>query len=423
MQKKIKTEPKDDYELAEEECARRASDSSLPQTEANSIPERWKYEQNHSASPVFERVPSFAADECHQFNSECKQCVINEARQVDVDSTSLHRRRQIREFEQGSEEPLSNKIRVWKEKRLEKSQVVRGIPRNALRLEDDECFQRPEEDGISQESCDEQAYEHHSSRDDPRAHQLMHHETSREQVVVPLQNHIMSPREQHVISPGQHVMSTEHVTPRGHMESPDAGNDGYIRYLLTRNNPGAATIVSTEGDVEMQRDGASVAMPATTMPMVLTSPGVGPPEYINGMGSVYPRVSVPRTQTTAAKTQSKVAKKRTRQQATGSNFLERLEKGRHESPTMASSNKNKGNKKSFDDDADVGMYQDDMNRGMNLAKPLVRPASVLNHRYHFESFNQLDLLDLRNLPITRVMSWRVTDCKPHYNKSNTVCMI
>jgi hypothetical protein len=370
LQKKIKTEPKDDYELAEEECARRASDTSLPASESNSIPDRWKYEQNHSASPVFDRVPSFAADECHPFNSECKQCVINEARQSDVDNVSLHRRRQIREFEQGSEEPLSNKIRVWKEKRLEKSQV-RGIPRNALRLEDEEFYQRTEEDGTSQGSCDEPpSYE---QRDDSRGHQLIQHDSARDQVVVPLQHHVMSPRE-HVISPEQHVISTDHhVTPRGHIESPETGSDGYIRYLLTRSNPGAQTIVSTEAaDVEIPRNAVTVSqrnqpitMPATSMPVVLTSPGVGPPEYINGMGGVYPRISVPRTtQTTAAKTQSKVAKKRTRQQATGSNFLERLGKGRHESPTMASSNKNKGNKKSFDDtDDDGALFQEDMTRG------------------------------------------------------------
>ncbi len=349
---------------------------SQTQTESSGMQERWKYEQNHSASPVFERVPSFAAEECHPFNGDCKQCVINEARHADMENISLHRRRQIREFEQGSEEPLSNKIRVWKEKRLEKSQVVRGPPRAVLHMEDEGFYQRTEEDGVNQESCGEPSYEHQLSRDDQRGHHVIQHEGSRDQIVVPREHHVISPREQHVISPGeQHMITNEHhVAARGRIDSSETGTDDYIRYLLTHNT-GGPTIVSTEGDVEMQRNvppvspaNQPITIAATNMPVVLTSPGVVPPEYMNGMGGVYPIVSVPHTQTTAAKTQStqsKVAKKRSRQQVTGSNFLERLGKGRHESPAMTSINKNKGNKKSFENGADGGLYQEDISRGRN----------------------------------------------------------
>ncbi|XP_028394800.1 uncharacterized protein LOC114518953 isoform X2 [Dendronephthya gigantea] len=376
LQKKIKTEPKDDYDLAEEECARKASDSSI-QTEASIIPERWKYEQNNSASPVFERIPSFAADECHHFmNDNCKQCFINETRQTDIEGNSLHRRRQIREFEQGGEEPLSNKIRVWKEKRLEKSQVVRGLVRNA-----EGFYQRTgvtdEQEGI----CEQPLYEHQLLRDDSRGQHVMqpsnageqieipgeHHVTSQEPRVITSDHHVIASREQHMI------INERPAAPRSSLESQSSEeetgkngeqNFGIIRYLLTRNNSSGPSIVSTEGNVEMQGDTSPVppennpiTMAATSMPVVLTSPGVVPPsEYGNSMGT-YPRVSLSHSQSTAAKTPSKVTKKRSRQQATGSNFLERLGKGRHESPTMAS--KSKENKSS----ADGMIYQEDLDRG------------------------------------------------------------
>ena len=364
LQKRIKTEPKDDYELAEEECARKAGDPTPLQTESD----RWKYEQKHSASPVFGRIPSFAAEECHQFNDNCKQCVINEARQADMDNMSLHHRRQIREFEQGDEQPLGNKVREWKEKRLEKSLTVRGLPRAVLRMEDEEGFyQRIEKDSVNQESCDQPSYEHQLSRDDPRGHHVIQHEGLRDQIVVPREHHVISPRE-HVISPREeHLITNEH-----HVVHRDSSE---IRYLLTHPT-GGPTIVSTEGDVDMQMNAdpispgnQPIAMGATSMPVVLTSPGVVSPEYINGMGGAYPRVSLPHTQTTTAKvSSSKVAKKRSRQQATGSNFLERLGKGRHESPTMTSgnNNKNKANK----DGEDSELCQDDLDRGMNFTKSI-----------------------------------------------------
>ena len=364
LQKRIKTEPKDDYELAEEECAKKAGNPTPLQTESD----RWKYEQNHSASPVFGRIPSFAAEECHQFNDNCKQCVINEARQADMDNMSLHHRRQIREFEQGDEQPLGNKVREWKEKRLEKSLTVRGLPRAVLRMEDEEGFyQRIEKDSVNQESCDQPSYEHQLSRDDPRGHHVIQHEGLRDQIVVPREHHVISPRE-HVISPREeHLITNEH-----HVVHRDSSE---IRYLLTHPT-GGPTIVSTEGDVDMQMTAdpispgnQPIAMGATSMPVVLTSPGVVSPEYINGMGGAYPRVSLPHTQTTTAKvSSSKVAKKRSRQQATGSNFLERLGKGRHESPTMTSgnNNKNKANK----DGEDSELCQDDLDRGMNFTKSI-----------------------------------------------------
>lgn len=410
MQKKIKTEPKDDYELAEEESVRKMKDSTLPTEPTNTMPERWKYEHMHAAMPEFDRTPSFA--ECHKFNDNCKQCIINEARQADIDNISLHRRRQIREFEQGAEEPLCNKIRVWKEKRLEKSHVVRGLGRAALRIEEEGYYQRTEDPAEHEGSRDgppiqmrissvDGPYKHQISRDDsrgynviphdgPRDHTTVSQESSREPIVIPHdgshESHMIShdgSREQHVITSEHHVITSEHhVSPRSRMESGsegEGGNDGernfgYIRYLLTHNGSGGPTIVSTEGDVEMPRTSPPVSsgkqqitmvQAAPSMPVVLTSPGVVPQDYINGIGS-YPRVSLPHTQPSPAKS-TKVAKKRTRQQPMGSNFLERLEKGRHESPTMAGS-KSKANKKSFENGADSVIYHEDLNRGRNITE-------------------------------------------------------
>lgn len=345
------------------------------------MPERWKYEQNHSASPVFEKIPSFAADECHHFmNDNCKQCFINEARHADMEGNSLHRRRQIREFEQGGEEPLSNKIRVWKEKRLEKSQVVRGLVRNA-----EGFYQRSGVSDEQEEIGEQPLYEHQLLRDDSRGQRILPSSNSGEQIEMPGEHHVTSqePRvitsDQHVIAPReQHVIINDRpAAPRSSLESQSSEeetgkngeqNFGIIRYLLTRRNSGGPSIVSTEGNVEMQGDTSPVTpennpitMAATSMPVVLTSPGVVPPEYGNSMGT-YPRVSLPHTQSTTAKTPTKVTKKRSRQQASGSNFLERLGKGRHESPTMAS--KSKENKNS----ADGMIYQDDLDRGRNATE-------------------------------------------------------
>ena len=388
MRKKIKTEPKDDYELAAEECARTVTDPSLERT-TDAVPERWKYDQPHSASPVFDRVPSFAAEECHQFTENCKQCAINETRQTDVESTSLHRRRQIREFEQVGEEPLYNKVRVWKEKRFEKLQVARGLPRASLRGKEDEAGFYQSEEEI--EPGDQATYEHHLSHDDPRRQHVMQHEGSREQMVVhhgisPHDQHVIPQREQHTITSAHHVISRRdqhvitsehHVAPTQHMEGQHEDEESttvrnqnfkYIRYLLTRN--GESTIVTSEDDMPIQRntppvspENQPISVAPTSMPVVLTSPGAVLPEYINGMGGSYPRISPPHTQTTAAKTTaSKVVKKRTRQQATGSNFLDRVGKSRHESPTVASSSKAKGNKKSFEGGADA-LYQENLSRG------------------------------------------------------------
>ena len=391
LRKKIKTEPKDDYELAAEECARTGKDSAL-ETQAESIPERWKYEQRPSASPVFERVPSFAAEECHQFTENCNQCVINESRQAEMEEPSLHRRRQIREFEQVGEEPLYNKVRVWKEKRFEKLQVARGLPRPGQRGKEDEAgFYQSEEE---QESCDQATYEHYLPLDDPRRQHVMQHNSSREQMVVPhgiaphdphgisqrdqqhaitSAHHVISRRDQHVITSEHHVVPPKHIEGQSsEEESANARNQNfnYIRYLLTHN--GESTIVSSEDDVPIQRNTPSVSpenqMTPTSMPVVLTSPGAVPPEYINGMGGSYPRISSPHTQTAATKTttSSKAVKKRTRQQATGSNFLDRVGKSRHESPTVPSSSKTKGNKKSFETGAESGLYQDDLSRGRDF---------------------------------------------------------
>ena len=375
MQKKIKTEPKDDYELAEEECTRKTSEPFRQDGESNTITEGWKYEHAQSASPVFDSVPSFAAEECHPFGDNCKQCVINEARQAsDLENTSLHRRRQIREFEQGSEEPLGNKIREWTEKRL-KSPVVRGLPRAGIRMEDEAFYQRPESGGGEHEMSLQPSYEHQLSRDDTREHR----------VISPREQHVISQREQrvitseqhHVTSPRENVIPNEHhVVTSGHMEQ--QSSDSYIRYLLTHNGSGGPTIVSTEGSVDMQANpphGSPGTQPMTiaqtSMPVVLTSPGVVPPDYMNSISGGFSSVSASHTQTSAGKSSAKVAKKRSRQQSTGSNFLERLKKGRHESPTLTSGNKNKGNKSS-ENGADNGLYLDDLNRGRNLYVTMIK---------------------------------------------------
>ena len=203
LQKKIKPEPKDDYALAEEECARNASQiSGYPLGIDYAEHEESWVQRSNSASPVFERIPSFAADECHKFTDNCKRCIINESQSPDFDNVSLHRRRQIREFEQSGEEPLSNKIRVWKEKRLEKS-LLRG--RAALRLDEEALFLefKKRKDQMEDEGL------------------RLHHMTTRSR-----------------------QLSSETGEESG-TDDPDS-NFGYLRYLLTRDKNSSSPVSGTD---------------------------------------------------------------------------------------------------------------------------------------------------------------------------------
>lgn len=254
---------------------------------------------------------------------------------------------------------MSNKIRVWKEKRLEKSQVVRGIPRTSLPVEDDAFFQTIQS-RVNPEHCDQTSSEHHLSRDDIREHHVINHTCS------------VAQHEQRVMSTEQRMLTNEHLlTTRSHTSSSESGRDGYIRYLLTHNSTVGQTIVSNT-DAELQKTSATlspvnhpitIAATSVPVPVVLTSPRIVTTEYMNVFPtSVYPGVTMPHTQTSPAKAPSKVAKKRSRQQTSGSNFLERLGKGRHDSPTLADAHKNKVNETS----ANRELYLENLHQGRNI---------------------------------------------------------
>lgn len=212
MQKKIKSEPKDDYALAEEECARNVSGISSSHFPTHFVvdEEAWK-ERSNSASPVFERIPSFAANECHKFTDNCKRCLINQSHSPNLANISLHRRRQIREFEQSGEEPLSNKIRVWKEKRLEKSLVRGKVPSRV----DEEATTFLDLKKTKERLDSEELHQHHMTT---RSRQL----------------------------------SSETEVEENGTENGDC-NFGYLRYLLTRGHTTSPESTGEENLAEEQR--------------------------------------------------------------------------------------------------------------------------------------------------------------------------
>lgn len=397
LHRKIKKEPKDDYELAEEQekYDGTSCDSSPtqvytaepPNTAATS--EQWKQvDPQVSMSPVFEMgLASFTADECRQFNENCKQCVFNDERSTGAESLSLHRRRQIRVFEQGGEEPLSKKIRVWKEKRLGKSPVVRAFNQRFIN-EDHEINHEPTEADLS---TFDRGLTHASPHVPPlpRA-QLMPPRFSHREHVVPT---IAS--EHHVISPPGHVITSDHrmMSSPGHInrtreslsypgleEGKMIGNKkfNYLRYLLTHSTPNTE---QTDGRVQFQGGPSLVATTTedqqttvcpTTMPIVLTSPGVVPQDYITEIGEKHQRVPLPFGSSTALEDASmKSDKRKLRHHSFGSNVLERTENDSCESTTIsmsnrsrANSNRSRANSASLENSTDNDDYDDDFTTGI-----------------------------------------------------------
>lgn len=303
LQKKIKSEPKDDYALAEEECARNASQIvNFPSAYAENPP-TWT-ERGNSGSPVFDRIPSFAAEECHKFTDNCKRCFINETQSSDLDNVSLHRRRQIREFEQSGEEPLSNKIRVWKEKRLEKS-FVRG--KGNLRTEEEATFLELK----GKEPLDEEALS-------------QHHMTTRSR------------------QPSTSSETLEESGPEG--ADPKFG---YIKYLLTRdaNNSTSPVLDEDENMVEEPQE-EPVVSGDSQVPFALPISPISS-QAIEVISKE--RTSVARKEQTQPK-EGKVLKsprKRLRH-SLSADILARQDKGIgcHGNPVLANNNKNKVTTKS-----------------------------------------------------------------------------
>ena len=269
---------------------------------------------------MFDRVPSFAANECHKYNSDnCKQCIINQSQPPGLPSISLHRRRQIREFEQSGEEPLSNKIRVWKEKRLEKSLVRGKVP-----------FRIDEEALLLELKKRKEQLEGEESR-------------------------------QHHMNTRSRRMSSETECEENGTENADS-NFGYLRYLLTRGQANSTSPESAEEDnmIEEQQGIPVLLQQDTEEQTIVSVPrpstcGVQEEHAQNGQDVAIN--DDPDTTVEAAKI-SKTSRKRARQ-SSSSNFVSQQSKSPKYQENPGSTNKSKGSSRSRSKSAENGVGHGD----------------------------------------------------------------
>ena len=223
------------------------------------------------------------------------------------------------EFEQSGEEPLSNKIRVWKEKRLEKSFVRGKVP-----------FRIDEETLLLELKKRKEQMEGEESR-------------------------------QHHMNTRSRQMSSETECEENGTENADS-NFGYLRYLLTR---GQANCTSPEsaGEENMieEQQGTPVLLQdkeeqtIVSMPLLPSTCGVQEAHAQNGQDVAIN--DDPDTTVEAAKI-SKPSKKRPRQNSS-SNFVPQQSKSPKYQENPASRNKIKGSARSRNKSSENGVEHGD----------------------------------------------------------------